>query len=120
VKRIASRTPAWVTISVGGAMGIAGYWVAALDQHAVAILAASVLTGGLYSIFHSTMQVWATDISPEARGTAAALFVTAAFLGGAFGTGLGAFFALGNQFSALLVVAASLFYTDVITIATPM
>src|SRR5205823_15095554 len=108
VKRIASRTPAWVTISVGGAMGIAGYWVAALDQHAVAILAASVLIGGLYSIFHSTMQVWATDISPEARGTAAALFVTAAFLGGAIGTGLGAFFAQGNQYRALLVAAALL------------
>jgi len=117
VKRIASRTPAWVTISVGGAMGIAGYWVAALDQHAVAILAASVLIGGLYSLFHSTMQVWATDISPEARGTAAALFVTAAFLGGAIGTGLGAFFAQGNQYRALFVVAALLSVPVVITAA---
>ena len=83
----------------------------------VAILAASVLIGGLYSIFHSTMQVWATDISPEARGTAAALFVTAAFLGGAIGTGLGAFFAQGNQYRALFVVAALLSVPVVITAA---
>jgi predicted MFS family arabinose efflux permease len=117
VKRIASRTPAWVTVSVGGGMGIAGYWVAALDQHAVAILAASVLIGGLYSIFHSTMQVWATDISPETRGTAAALFVTAAFLGGAIGTGVGAFFAQGNRYGTLFVVAALLSVPVVVTAA---
>jgi predicted MFS family arabinose efflux permease len=117
VKRIASRTPAWVPITIGGAMGVAGYLVAAADQHAVAILVASVLIGGLYAIFHSTMQVWATDIAPEARGTAAALFVTGAFMGGAIGTGLGAFFAQGNQYRILFLVAAGLSVPVVVTAA---
>jgi predicted MFS family arabinose efflux permease len=108
VKRLASRIPAWVPISIGGAMGVAGYLAAAADQHAVAILFASVMIGGCYSIFHSTMQAWATDIAPEVRGTAAALFVTAAFTGGAIGTGLGALFVQQHQYGPLFLTAASL------------
>jgi MFS family permease len=76
-----------------------------------------VLIGGLYAIFHSTMQVWATDIAPEARGTAAALFVTGAFMGGSIGTGLGAFFAQQHQYGQLFLVAALLSVPVVITAA---
>lgn len=108
IKSIASRTPAWVPIAIGGAMGIAGFVVAALDQHAVAFLLASVLIGGCYSFMHSTMQAWATEIAPEVRGTAAALFVTAAFTGGAIGSGLGALFAQQHQYGRLFLVAAAL------------
>lgn len=106
IRRLAPRVAGWVPLAVGGAMGVAGYLVAAADQHAFAILVASVLIGGLYAIFHSTMQVWATDIAPEARGTAAALFVTGAFMGGSIGTGLGAFFAQQHQYGQLFLVAA--------------
>src|SRR5450759_4923044 len=48
IKRVASRIPAWVPISVGGAMGVLGYLAAAADQHAVAILFASVMICLLY------------------------------------------------------------------------
>jgi len=115
IKRIATRTPAWVLMSVGGAMGVAGYLSAALDQHAVAILLASVLIGGCYSIFHSTIQAWATDIAPEVRGTAAALFVTAAFTGGALGTGFGALFVQAHQYRNLFLVAVALSLPVVVT-----
>jgi len=117
IKRFASRTPAWVPISIGGAMGCAGYLAAGLDQHAVAILLASVLIGGCYAIFHSTMQAWATDIAPEVRGTAAALFVTGTFTGGAIGSGLGAFFAQAHQYRSLFLLAAALSLPVVITAA---
>jgi predicted MFS family arabinose efflux permease len=117
IKRIASRTPAWVPISVGGAMGIAGYLEAARDQHVVAILFASVMIGGFYAIFHSTMQAWATEIAPEVRGTAAALFVTSAFTGGAIGSGVGALFAQEHQYGQLFLVAAALSLPVVITAA---
>src|SRR5437899_983394 len=108
VKRSAPRAPAWVPIGIGGAMAVAGYLAAAIDQHVVAILLASVLIGGCYSFMHSTMQAWATEIAPEVRGTAAALFVTAAFTGGAAGSGLGAFFAQQHQYGRLFLVAAAL------------
>lgn len=117
VKLIASRVPAWVPIIIGGGMGIAGYLVASIDQHAVSILFASVMIGGCYAIFHSTMQAWATDIAPEVRGTAAALFVTGAFTGGAIGTGLGAIFAQQQSYGQLFLVAAALSVPVVITAA---
>jgi predicted MFS family arabinose efflux permease len=108
IKRVASRIPAWVPVIVGGAMGVVGYLAAAMDQHAAAILFASVMIGGCYSIFHSTIQAWATDIAPEVRGTAAALFVTSAFTGGAIGSGLGALFAQEHQYGRLFLAAAAL------------
>src|ERR1700737_2297495 len=106
IKRIASQTPAWALISVGGAIGVVGYLAAAIDQHVAGILLASVLIGGFYSIFHSTMQAWATEIAPEGRGTAAALFVASAFTGGAIGSGLGGLFAPSRQFAELFLSAA--------------
>jgi MFS family permease len=115
VKALAPRTPAWVPISIGGAMGVAGYVVASLDQHAVAILFASLMIGGCYSIFHSTMQNWATDIAPEVRGTATALFVTGAFTGGAIGSGLGALFVQQHQYRPLFLAAAGLSVLVVVT-----
>jgi predicted MFS family arabinose efflux permease len=63
------------------------------------------------------MQVWATDIAPEARGTAAALFVTGAFMGGAIGTGLSASLAQQNQYGRLFLVAAALSVPVVIAAA---
>jgi predicted MFS family arabinose efflux permease len=108
IKRVASRIPAWVPVIVGGAMGVVGYLAAAMDQHAAAILFASVMIGCCYSIFHSTIQAWATDIAPEVRGTAAALFVTSAFTGGAIGSGLGALFAQEHQYGRLFLAAAAL------------
>jgi predicted MFS family arabinose efflux permease len=108
IKRIASRTPAWVPIAIGGAMAVGGYLVAGLDQHVLSILLASVLIGGCYSFMHSTMQAWATEIAPEVRGTAAALFVTAAFTGGAIGSGVGAVFAQQHQYGRLFLLAAAL------------
>jgi predicted MFS family arabinose efflux permease len=117
IKRVASGIPAWVPISIGGAMGVIGYLTAAADQHAVAILFASVMIGGCYSVFHSTMQAWATDIAPEVRGTAAALFVTSAFTGGAIGSGLGALFAQHDLYGRLFLVGAALSLPVVITAA---
>ncbi len=117
VKWIAPRAPAWVPISVGGAMSIAGYLIAAVDQHVVAILAASMLIGGCYAILHSTMQNWATDIAPEVRGTATALFVTGAFTGGAIGSGLGALFVQQHLYRPLFLAAAALSVLVVTTAA---
>lgn len=108
VKQVASRMSAWWLISIGGSMAIAGYLVAALDQHLVAIFAASVLIGGCYSVMHSTLQAWATDIAPEVRGTAAALFVSGAFTGGAIGSALGASLVQGSLYRELFLVAAAI------------
>ena len=111
------RTSAWVPITIGGAMAVVGYLAAALDQHAFAILFASVMIGGCYAFMHSTMQAWATDIAPEVRGTAAALFVTSAFTGGAIGSGVGALLAQQRHFGDLFLVAVALSVPVVIVAA---
>jgi predicted MFS family arabinose efflux permease len=117
VKRIASRVPAWVPISIGGAMAIGGYLVAALDQHLVAIFLASILIAGCYSFMHSTLQAWATDIAPEVRGTAASLFVACAFTGGAIGTAFGAYLVQWSLYRELFLVGAALTLPVVVTAA---
>ena len=117
VKVLAPRTSAWVPITLGGAMAVVGYLAAAFDQHAAAILFASVMIGGCYAFMHSTMQAWATDIAPEVRGTAAALFVTSAFTGGAIGSGVGALLAQQRHFGDLFLVAVALTVPVVIVAA---
>ncbi len=117
VKVLAPRTSAWVPIALGGAMAVVGYLAAAFDQHAAAILFASVMIGGCYAFMHSTMQAWATDIAPEVRGTAAALFVTSAFTGGAIGSGVGALLAQQRHFGDLFLVAVALTVPVVIVAA---
>ena len=54
----------------------------------------------------STFQTWATDIVPEARGTATSLFATAIFAGAALATAGAAGLASANRYSSLFVIAA--------------
>jgi len=68
-------------IVTGGTILLAAYGAAAWGQAVPNILLASALIGVGYSFFHSTMQTWATEVAPEARGTATSLFVTAVFTG---------------------------------------
>jgi MFS family permease len=98
-------------------MAVAGYLVAAIDQHLVAILIASVMIGGCYSFMHSTLQAWATDIAPEVRGTAAALFVTGAFTGGAIGSAVGAYLVASGLYRQLFLVALAVSVPVVVTAA---
>ena len=78
----------------------------AATQTVVTILAASVLAGGAYAFMQSTFQTWATDVVPEARGTATALFATAIFTGAALATSAVAGLASANRYSTLFMIAA--------------
>jgi predicted MFS family arabinose efflux permease len=103
---VARRTPAALILAGGAAMLTIGYLVAGSSQSVAAILAASVLAGGAYAFMQSTFQTWATDVVPEARGTATALFATAIFTGAALATSAVAGLASANHYSILFVVAA--------------
>jgi predicted MFS family arabinose efflux permease len=54
----------------------------------------------------STFQTWATDVVPEARGTATSLFATAIFAGAALATSGVAGLASANKYSTLFLIAA--------------
>jgi predicted MFS family arabinose efflux permease len=103
---VARRLPAALILAGGAAMLMIGYMIAGAAQSVAAILAASVLAGGAYAFMQSTFQTWATDVVPEARGTATSLFATAIFAGAALATSGVAGLASANRYSSLFVVAA--------------
>jgi predicted MFS family arabinose efflux permease len=104
---VARRTPAALILAGGAAMLLVGYLIAATAQSVAAILAASILAGGAYAFMQSTFQTWATDVVPEARGTATSLFATAIFTGAALATSGAAGLASSNRYSTLFMIAAA-------------
>ena len=103
---VARRTPAALILAGGAAMLLVGYLIAGAAQSIAAILTASLLAGGAYAFMQSTFQTWATDVVPEARGTATSLFATAIFTGAALATAGVAGLASTNRYSSLFVIAA--------------
>jgi predicted MFS family arabinose efflux permease len=103
---VARRLPAALILAGGAALLMSGYAIAGATQHVAGILAASVLAGGAYAFMQSTFQTWATDVVPEARGTATSLFATAIFAGAALATSGVAGLASANNYSTLFVIAA--------------
>ncbi len=107
VRRLASGLRPWTLIAGGGACLVTAFAVAALRQSAPAILASSALAGLAYATMHSTFQTWATEVAPEVRGTATALFATSAFCGAGLATAALAGLAGVGDYSDLFWIAAA-------------
>ena len=105
---VARRIPVPAILAGGAAMLLLGYVIAASSQRLPSILAASLLAGGAYAFMQSTFQTWATDIVPEARGTATSLFATAIFGGAALATAAVAGLASAHHYSMLFAVGGIL------------
>lgn len=94
-------------IAVGGTLLILAYLTAAIEQGIVNILLASMLVAFGYCFMHSTLQTWATEVVPEARGTATSLFVTGVYTGAALGTAAVSGLADATRYQALFALAAA-------------
>lgn len=109
VKRLVGRP--WISpsrlIAIGGALLLLAYLVAASDQTVANILVASMLIGTAFAFLHSTLQTWATEVAPEARGTAISFFVTGVFTGAALGTAAVRGLAGEQRYRALFLAAAA-------------
>lgn len=108
LKRVirATGASAPALIAGGGTLLVVAYLTAAADQGPVSILTASVVIGLGYCFMHSTLQTWATEVAPDARGTATALFVTAVFIGAAIATAAVSHLADEQRYDLLFLVAA--------------
>lgn len=108
VKQLVGRS--WVTpprlIAVGGLVLVGAYLVAATDQLVPHIVVASVLIGVAYAFLHSTLQTWATEVAPEARGTATAFFVAGVSGGAAIGAAAAGGLAGEGRYGLLFLIAA--------------
>jgi predicted MFS family arabinose efflux permease len=104
--RVARHAPAALLLAGGAFMLMVGYLIAAGVQTVPTILAASLLAGCAYAFMQSTFQTWATDVVPEARGTATSLFATAIFAGAALATSGAAGLAGSHAYRSLFLIAA--------------
>jgi len=110
LKRVIGSTGAQAPalIAVGGSLLLVAYLTAAAGQAPLNILVASVVIGVGYCFMHSTLQTWATEVAPEARGTATALFVTAVFIGAALATAAVSGLADEQRYGVVFLVAAAI------------
>lgn len=72
-------------IAVGGWLLCAGYLSIAAFHNWMLFILLSILMGLGFYMMHSTLQTKATELSPEARGTAVSLFVFSLFMGQGIG-----------------------------------
>ena len=83
--RLRAALPERYLAAAGGALKGAGFLLM-IPEGPVAVYAVALVMLGLgYIALHTTLQTRATEIVPEARGTAVALFAFWLFLGGALG-----------------------------------
>ena len=73
-------------LRLGGSAMVVGYVLTVFQPVLIFFPLAMIFCGGGYVIAHSTLQARATELVPERRGTAVALFAFCLFLSGGLGT----------------------------------
>ena len=91
--------------AIGGLLLVAGWAVVSLALTLATIVVAGLLVGGAWSFLHSTLQTWATQVVPQQRATAIALFAALLFLGSSAGTALAAGPAGAGAFPSIFATA---------------
>ncbi|MEV3989825.1 MFS transporter [Streptomyces sp. NPDC049837] len=108
VKRLVGKwTPVGLIVAGGVQMAVA-YLVAGYSQATAALVVVALLLGGGWSFMHSTIQSWATSLSPTARATGVAMFGVALYVGSALASGLAAHTAQAHAYRPLFWLAALL------------
>ena len=105
VRRLVGRVPPAGLALVGGGFLIIAWAAPSVAVNPVTVLTAGAGLGGAWAFLHSTLQTWATQVTPHARATAVALFATVLFLGSSAGTALAAPLADAGEFDELFRVA---------------
>jgi predicted MFS family arabinose efflux permease len=109
VRRLSTRLRTPTLFLIGGTAGAAGFAVLAVQRGLVAGVVACVLLGAAWAFMHSTLQTWATSVSPQARAQVVPLFSACLFLGGSTGAALGGLLVDTGHYGPLFAVSAALF-----------
>jgi predicted MFS family arabinose efflux permease len=104
VRRMTAVVPDRIIVAAGAAVLAAGYLVG-IANFVPSLLAAAALVGVGQTAIHATLQRWATEAAPDARGVSTALFATGTFGGAGLAALVGA--GLPGQYSTLFVIAAA-------------
>lgn len=108
VKRLVGQWSAVRLIVAGGVQMAVAYLLAGYSQSMGALVVVALLLGGGWSFMHSTIQSWATALSPTARATGVAMFGVALYAGSALAGGLAAATAQAHAYRPLFWLAAAL------------
>ncbi|WP_232663483.1 MFS transporter [Pseudonocardia sp. TRM90224] len=107
VRRLVGRLSPALLAAIGGMMLVAGWGVVAVAVTLPTIAVCGLLLGGSWAFLHTTLQSWATEVVPEERATAVALFAALLFLGSAVGTAAAGPLADAGAFGTLFVIAVA-------------
>ncbi|MFH8339503.1 MFS transporter [Streptomyces sp. AM6-12] len=108
VKRLVGRWTPVRLIVVGGAQMAVAFGLAAVGLSVPALVGCALLLGGGWSFMHSTIQSWATALSPTARATGVAMFGVALYVGSALASALAAGAAERHAYPGMFLTAALL------------
>ncbi|NEB22288.1 MFS transporter [Streptomyces coelicoflavus] len=108
VKRLVGRWTPVRLIVAGGVQMTVAFGCAAADRSVPALVVCALLLGGGWSFMHSTIQSWATALSPAARATGVAMFGVALYVGSALASALAAGPAERHAYHGLFLTAAVL------------
>lgn len=108
VGRIVRRVGERGMLLLGGALMTIAYVLVGFQPWPIFFPFAMLLSGAGFVIAHSTLQTRATELAPERRGTAVALFAFALFLGGGLGTYLAGLVIEARGYATALLGTAAL------------
>ncbi|MFJ4525683.1 MFS transporter [Streptomyces sp. NPDC088810] len=108
VKRLVGQWSPVGLIVAGGVQTAVAYLLAGCSQSTGALVVVALLLGSGWSFLHSTIQSWATALSPRARATGVAMFGVALYVGSALASGLAASTAQAHHYRLLFGLAALL------------
>ncbi|OIK28694.1 MFS transporter [Streptomyces malaysiense] len=108
VKRLVGRWTPVRLIVVGGAQMTVAFALAAASRSVPALVGCALLLGGGWSFMHSTIQSWATALSPAARATGVAMFGVALYVGSALASAIAAGPAEHHAYQGMFLTAAIL------------
>ncbi|MFF7752132.1 MFS transporter [Streptomyces sp. NPDC007971] len=108
VKRLVGRWTPVRLIVIGGVQMAVAFGFAAASRSVPALVGCALLLGGGWSFMHSTIQSWATALSPAARATSVAMFGVALYVGSALASALAAGPAEHHAYQGMFLTAAVL------------
>lgn len=112
-KLVARFSRTWL-IGGGGLLLSVAFLPSALFPSPASYTVTAFFLGAANAIMHSSMQGWATDISPDARATTVSLFVFALFAGASVATYLTADLAQHAQYGQIFGIGLVLSFALVL------
>jgi predicted MFS family arabinose efflux permease len=111
VGRFSRRVAASQFIFVGSLVGASACGLLAFSVGVATALVASILLGVAWASMHSSLQTWATEVTPAERGLAVSFFSAALFAGSALAATLGGPFAERDDFTTLFTAGTVVLVT---------